>query len=108
MREEASAPCVHPKKLSGYYRVHDAHVLIGCKKRDAHHRFRFPRPEVILDGRGRHGELGGPPSSALQRGGHQNQARFVCQERSNISCPKLDKNWHIQEETSGMVAVLRT
>ena len=28
---EAGAPCVHPKKLGGYYPVHDELVLIGRK-----------------------------------------------------------------------------
>ena len=81
LREEASAPYVHPKNLGGYYRVHGERVLIGCKKRDTHHSF---RPEVTLGEKVEHGD---PLSSALQRGGHQSQARFVSQDRSNISYP---------------------
>jgi hypothetical protein len=54
VREEASAPYVHPKKLGGYYRVHDERVPVGYKKRGTHHSFQFLCPEVILGEKGRH------------------------------------------------------
>ena len=84
LREEASAPYVHPKKRGGYYCIQDERILIGCNKRDTHHSFRFLCPEVILSEKGEHSEYGDPLSSALQRGGHQSQAKFVQQDRSKI------------------------
>ena len=33
LKEEASAPYIHPKNLGGHYRVHGELVLIGCKKK---------------------------------------------------------------------------
>ena len=72
--KEASVPYVHPKNLGGYYRVHGERGLIGCKKHDTHHSFRFLCPEVTLGEKGEHGD---PLSSALQRDGHQSQARFL-------------------------------
>ena len=74
LREEASAPDVHPKNLGEYYRVHGERVITGCKKRDTHHSFQFLCPKVTLGEKGEHGD---PLSSALQREGHQSQARFA-------------------------------
>ena len=64
---EASTSCVHPKKRGGYYHVHDERVLIGCKKRDAHHGFLFVYPEVIPGEKGKHPELVDPWRFAVQR-----------------------------------------